>query len=63
MLAPLSVVPGCNCIEGAVSEVSVGMRWVGRWTAVVLRLSKLGWILVVEVGLGGWELGSNGSVE
>ena len=63
MLAPLSVVPGCNCIEGPVSEPSVGKVCVVRWLGGAMRVLKLGWVLVVDVGLGVWELGSKSSVE
>ena len=62
MLAPLSAVPWCNCIEGAVSEASVGMVWVGQWVGVGVRVLMLGWVAVVEVGLGERRLGSKNSV-
>ena len=63
MLAPLSEVPGCKRIAGVVSGNSAGRGWACRWVAVEKRLLMLGWVLVVDVGLGGWGLGSKSSVE
>ena len=62
MLAPLSAVPGCNCIEGAVIGSSVGMVRVGQWVGVGVRVLMLGWVAVVEVGLGERRLVSKNSV-
>ena len=62
MLAPLTAVPGCNCIEEAVSGASVGMVRVGQWVGVGVLVLMLGWVAVVDVGLGERRLGSMNSV-
>ena len=62
MLAPLSDVPWCKGFEGAVSEASVGMVWVGQWVGVGVWVLMLEWVAVVEVGLGEWRLVSKNSI-
>ena len=62
MIAPLSAVPGCNCIEEAVSGASVGMVRVGLCVGVGVPVLMLGWVAVVEVGLGERRLGLKNSV-
>ena len=62
MFASHSAVPGCNCIEGAMSGASVGMVWVGQWVGVGVRVLMLWWVAVVEVGLSERRLGSRNSV-
>ena len=62
MFASHSAVPGCNCIDGAVSEAPVEMGWVGRWVGVGVRVLMLWWVTVVDGGFGERRLGSGNSV-
>ena len=41
---------------------SVGMVLVGQWVGVGVRVLMLGWVAVVEVGLGERRFGSKNSV-